>query len=141
MDNRAIEGRCIAGHADLSIGAAACGDEFAETLCSPLELFVQSQSLPEPERPAIASLKTAAFPIRTFEFHFPEAPAGRELPAPALAASEKSTHPTPTRSGPGKAATRIKPPGDVIKLEQRLYYLLQPPLETLIQSDALHFPF
>jgi SNF2 family DNA or RNA helicase len=29
----------------------------------------------------------------------------------------------------------------VIKLEDRLYYLLQPPLETLLKSDALHFPF
>src|SRR5438045_4275958 len=141
MDDRAVEVRCVAGRADLSIGAAVCGDDFTETLCSPLELFVQSQPLPEAERPAIASLKTAAFPIRTFEFHFPEAPAGRELPPPPLASSERLTHPTPTRSGPGKAATRIKPPGDVIKLEDRLYYVLQPPLESLIQSDALHFPF
>jgi SNF2 family DNA or RNA helicase len=37
--------------------------------------------------------------------------------------------------------TRIKPPGDVIKLEDRLYYVLQPPLESLVKQGSLHFPF
>lgn len=37
--------------------------------------------------------------------------------------------------------TRIKPPADVVKLEDRLYYLLQPPLEMLVGSEQLDFPF
>jgi SNF2 family DNA or RNA helicase len=37
--------------------------------------------------------------------------------------------------------TRIRPPKDAIRLEDRLYYLLQPPLETLLSSEALTFPF
>ena len=37
--------------------------------------------------------------------------------------------------------TRIKPPGDVIKLEDRLNYLLQPSLESLLVERALTFPF
>ena len=37
--------------------------------------------------------------------------------------------------------TRIKPPGDVIKLQDRLSYVLQPPLETLLNTEALSFPF
>ncbi len=40
----------------------------------------------------------------------------------------------PTRS------TRIKPPGDVIKLEDRLHYLLQPSLESLLSQGSLGFP-
>ncbi len=36
--------------------------------------------------------------------------------------------------------TRIKPPGDVIKLEDRLHYLLQPSLESLLDQGALGFP-
>ncbi len=40
-----------------------------------------------------------------------------------------------------KTLTRIKPPADVVKLEDRLYYLLQPPLELLVGSEQLHFPF
>ncbi len=37
--------------------------------------------------------------------------------------------------------TRIAPPRDVVKLEDRLYYLLQPPLEQLFANETLDFPF
>ncbi len=37
--------------------------------------------------------------------------------------------------------TRLKPPADTVKLEDRLYYLLQPSLETLIREGSLDFPF
>ncbi|TWU24182.1 ATP-dependent helicase HepA [Novipirellula galeiformis] len=36
---------------------------------------------------------------------------------------------------------RIKPPSDVVKLQDRLYYLLQPPLDLLVGSGQLNFPF
>ena len=39
------------------------------------------------------------------------------------------------------ARHRIKPPNDVVKLQDRLYYLLQPPLGVLIGSGQLTFPF
>ncbi|MGE0695537.1 MAG: DEAD/DEAH box helicase [Pirellulales bacterium] len=38
------------------------------------------------------------------------------------------------------ARTRIRPPGDIIKLEDRLYYLLQPSLESLIGEASLSMP-
>ena len=37
--------------------------------------------------------------------------------------------------------TRIRPPSDVIKLQDRLFYLLQPPLETLLAGRSMQFPF
>ncbi|HEX6963970.1 MAG TPA: DEAD/DEAH box helicase [Lacipirellula sp.] len=37
--------------------------------------------------------------------------------------------------------TRIQPPRDVVKLEDRLAYLLQPPLENLLAAESLNFPF
>ncbi len=37
--------------------------------------------------------------------------------------------------------TRVRPPRDVVKLEDRLYYLLQPPLEQIFASETLDFPF
>ena len=40
-----------------------------------------------------------------------------------------------------KRRTRIAPPQDVIKLEDRLFYLLQPPLENLLGGKTLEFPF
>ena len=37
--------------------------------------------------------------------------------------------------------TRIRPPHDVVKLEDRLFFLLQPPLEQLFSNQSLSFPF
>ena len=37
--------------------------------------------------------------------------------------------------------TRLKPPRDLIRLEDRLYYVLQPPLESIVQNAKLTFPF
>ena len=45
------------------------------------------------------------------------------------------------RSDSPAAETRIKPPADCVKLEDRLYYLLQPSLERFSKSAALSFPF
>jgi SNF2 family DNA or RNA helicase len=39
------------------------------------------------------------------------------------------------------SVTRMRPPGDLVKLEDRLYYVLQPPLESLVSSAKLTFPF
>jgi hypothetical protein len=40
---------------------------------------------------------------------------------------------------PAPRCTRIRPPRDLVKLEDRLRLLLQPPLETLLASRSLHF--
>lgn len=37
--------------------------------------------------------------------------------------------------------TRIIPPDDVVKLQDRLYYVLQPPLESVFGTDELGLPF
>lgn len=37
--------------------------------------------------------------------------------------------------------TRIVPPTDMIKLQDRLFYLLQPPLESLLDGKTMEFPF
>lgn len=42
---------------------------------------------------------------------------------------------------PPPKITRMRPPGDLVRLEDRLYYVLQPPLETIVQSAKLTFPF
>ena len=90
------------------------------------------------------SLKIPRSTPRVISFTFPEAAAGMQA-APlsqkkqpiALSAVTMDSAP----ASEAKRLTRIKPPGDIIKLEDRLYYVLQPPLETLVQSDSLHFPF
>ncbi len=37
--------------------------------------------------------------------------------------------------------SRIQPPREIVKLQDRLYYLLQPPLDLLVGSGQLTFPF
>ena len=94
------------------------------------------------EPPKCVSLKIGAARPRVFSFTFPEAPAlPAEPPRPKskVGPKVKDCERPPPKADSG--ATRIKPPGDIIKLEDRLYYVLQPPLETLFQSDALDFPF
>lgn len=65
--------------------------------------------------------------------------------APATAIAGVATaveRPAPgARQLPSATATRIRAPRDVVKLEDRLAYLLQPPLENLLASEALDFPF
>ncbi|HEX5470959.1 MAG TPA: DEAD/DEAH box helicase, partial [Lacipirellulaceae bacterium] len=55
---------------------------------------------------------------------------GPYLP-PKLSARPSHTDPCPTR---------IRPPRDLVKLEDRLRLLLQPPLESLLAAEALRFP-
>ena len=40
-----------------------------------------------------------------------------------------------------KSTNRIQPPRDVVKLADRLFYLLQPPLEVLLQRNTMELPF
>lgn len=87
-----------------------------------------------------ASLAMRGIPLRTFSYTFPEAPASVIAPPPPSTANEKRTAGESPRE-PRPSLTRVKPPGDVIKLEDRLYYVLQPPLENLVSSHALTFPF
>lgn len=37
--------------------------------------------------------------------------------------------------------TRMRPPGDLARLEDRLFYVLQPPLESIVSTAKLTFPF
>ncbi|MBX9792136.1 MAG: DEAD/DEAH box helicase [Pirellulales bacterium] len=46
----------------------------------------------------------------------------------------------PQRPARHVARHRIAPPGDVVKLEDRLYYLLQPPLEAWMAGQAIELP-
>jgi SNF2 family DNA or RNA helicase len=57
-----------------------------------------------------------------------------ELPALAAAHVDAAARPQ-------SAATRVKPPPEAISIEDRLFYLLQPPLETWLKGQELIMPF
>ncbi|MCA9248847.1 MAG: DEAD/DEAH box helicase family protein, partial [Planctomycetales bacterium] len=100
--------------------------------------------------PGVVSFPLVAGALNTVGFVFPEArglvetgdqdAARQALEKMALA---KPARPA-TAANTGNAerrTTRIKPPGDLLKLEDRLYYLLQPPIEALLIDGELTFPF
>ncbi len=71
-------------------------------------------------------------------FLFPEAQQWK----PPQSKHRRTTKLRETKSAnPQRKHCRIKPPDDVVKLRDRLYYLLQPPLDLLVGSGPLSFPF
>jgi SNF2 family DNA or RNA helicase len=86
--------------------------------------------------PRAASLRLPNVPLRVHSYTFPEAPSVDVPLPPAKPALDRAPSTTD-----GKPLTRLRPPGDIIKLEDRLYYVLQPPLETLAKNHSLTFAF
>ncbi len=97
--------------------------------------FVQTLRLPvTPLRVNIKSVPLLEQPVAVFSHRF----GGDDRP------------PVPQRECPGATdrpagqrpanRTRIQPPQDVVKLSERLFYLLQPDLETLLAGCRIGFP-
>ncbi len=98
--------------------------------------------------PGVVSLAIGSSKLKTMSYRFAELDGWRstvaaaEMPAPAGAAPAAPVSGSDVLPAAASGTrTRIRPPGDVIKLEDRLYYLLQPALETVLRDGSLHFPF
>ena len=100
--------------------------------------------------PGAITLPISPPAVRTRSFFFPEADAWQdESPADPATGVDSSNRrqrlkiadekPTPQQQPAGR--TRIAPPRDIIKLEDRLHYLLQPSLESLLSQGSLSLPF
>ncbi len=85
--------------------------------------------------------------IKTFGLTFPD---GLEFLPPKPETGEERTElkpialPKPHASEgqpKPKKVTRLKPPEDALSLEDRLFYVLQPPLETWLKGQELIMPF
>ncbi len=99
----------------------------------------------EPIRPRSVTIRATSLKCRATGFVFPEG-SHWQLPndttsnsGNADASAQKRKRPKKDR--PARTSTRIRPPSDVVKLQDRLYYLLQPPLDSLVGSGQLNFPF
>ena len=80
--------------------------------------------------PRAITLKVPKAAIHVQSYAFSETPAAEARP-PALSKKPPRTAPDPPPSFAGGNHTRLRPPRDIVKLADRLYYLLQPPLDTL----------
>ncbi|WP_047814875.1 DEAD/DEAH box helicase [Rhodopirellula islandica] len=117
------------------------------------ELETNEWTLPALQ-PMRVPIKLPPLVAKTTGFLFPESaswiPKPAEKPTQAVAGSigpegkgESETEDEgfkKRRKSMGKRS-RIKPPNDIVKLQDRLYYLLQPPLDLLVGSGQLNFPF
>ena len=122
---------------DLTLAVEPLATGFSSALQRLPRIELLPSLLTPAEPPRTISLAIPRAKPRVLSFTFPEG-------SPLTSLAQKPTSParpltpSPTRA---KQATRITPPRDIIKLEDRLYYVLQPPLETLLSSGDLHFPF
>ncbi|MBX3414645.1 MAG: DEAD/DEAH box helicase [Pirellulales bacterium] len=91
-------------------------------------------------RPTVISLPLGAprLQLSSFQFAVPAENKSGVLPSFATPAAPLEAGEPLSARGP---YTRVRPPGDLVKLEDRLHYLLQPPLEVWMQRHALELPF
>ncbi len=103
---------------------------------------VEARSLAwEPIEPRCLAVKLPGINTRATGFQFPEGVARVTLNSPPPHSPESDARPRRPGRQAGTKRTRIAPPKDVVKLQDRLYYLLQPPLDQLVGTGQLSFPF
>ena len=84
--------------------------------------------------PRVVSIAIGRMAVQARSFQFTP-------PPPALEPAQTAATPAGVTTAAAQAITRVKPPRDIIKLEDRLNYVLQPPLETILAERSLVFPF
>ena len=107
---------------------------------APHALEVRSQRLTSIS-PAVVSIPVSSPKFKIVSFKFPENGSTRFQGAQAAAGASGQAAKASQEPVARPSITRIKPAGDIIKLEDRLYYVLQPSLETIISDSTLSFPF
>lgn len=94
---------------------------------------------PAIDPPRTVKLRLKSPPISVNSYAFPPLPEWAAAAKGPAKAKKKPARERVDSTGERKH-TRIKPPKDVIKMQDRLYYLLQPPLE-MLSTSSLEFPF
>ncbi|MEX0867472.1 MAG: DEAD/DEAH box helicase [Pirellulales bacterium] len=133
----------LAGDA-IAFSIAPFATGFDATLARPPKVgWTEFDWQPSPPPVASFSLGHPAPKVRSFQFappvemsHLAEPDRGADRPPkrlPTVAAQSGE-------EGTAIKNTRLKPPGDIVKLEDRLFYLLQPSLESIF-NGSLRLPF
>ena len=98
---------------------------------------VQSLAV-EPTKVRAVAVSIPALSVKIHSYRFPELPEWVDERSPGpRAGSNGKPMPVPAE----RSRTLIRPPNDIIKLADRLYYVLQPPLETMLAAGSLRMPF
>ena len=131
---------------DMTLNAVPFITGWNRALRRPTTLEVVAFRLGE-SAPRVISVPIGRQKVRTRSFTFME-PAGLGPDSGTAGAGTAATRPAGGNAPPAPrpdarrptGSTRIKPPSDVIKLEDRLHYVLQPSLESLLAERSLEFP-
>lgn len=94
-------------------------------------------------QPRCLPIRLSKLSVKSKGFVFPEA-SSWQPPTPTTSSEDPLDKQAPKqrkRNRTDRKSVRIRPPNDVVKLQDRLYYLLQPPLDLLVGSGQLNFPF
>jgi len=105
---------------------------------APVEVLTSASALANDAVPVV-SARSSSKPPRVSSFFFESEPASSQ-PEKQPAKATPDPKPTANTKRPD-SRTRISPPKDVIKLEDRLFFTLQPPLESILTSRTMRFPF
>lgn len=114
------------------------GFPWNDQLQQPIFVEVSPIAVPVSEPPLTVSATIKSRRPKTFSYYFQ----GQDQLVPKersdrASKKKKANAPKPKP----RKHSRIKPPSDVIKLGDRLFYLLQPPVESLLDGNTLEFPF
>ncbi len=117
-------------------------------LTQPIQIETTSWESMDSSEPQVITLPIRVKPRRVQSYFFncesEQKNEGKESAAKAFLSSGSNKTPSaikPSKRPDNPSRTRIKPPRDIIKLSDRLFYVLQPPLETLLASNTIEFPF
>jgi SNF2 family DNA or RNA helicase len=128
---------CRAVAAPVAIESA--GECLNDSLAEPVAVVAQSVAIGGVSPRAVSvPIARPVVKVRSFSFDEPLAAATPVVPATPAAPPQPTLE---SEVAPSIVSTRIKPPGDVVKLEDRLQYILQPSLESLLAERSLTFPF
>ncbi len=129
---------------DLTVAVANQERPGADNQTTDLSLtWASNTEVPEVASPSVVSLNCGWQNPRVFTPVFPESPnwVSPVARAPKSRLELNPRKPAEAARTDAKTRTRIKPPRDLVKWTDRLYYLLQPPLESLLNEQTLDFPF
>lgn len=141
LDSNRPDGPLATEEFDLQLRADIHATGWQTALGRPPKINLLELS-PQAPAPKCVSITIARQRIKTHSFTFPESPAWTAAKKTGNTASPAAKPSQPAASaGEKKKFTRIAPPSDIVKLEDRLYYMLQPPLESILSTGELEFPF
>ncbi|MEE2826179.1 MAG: DEAD/DEAH box helicase, partial [Planctomycetota bacterium] len=113
----------------------------------PIPISANSWELSEAAEAQVITLPIRVKPTPVQSYYFNVDPSSKTKGNDSAARAFLSSGPKqaksrkPVKRASRETRTRIKPPRDVVKLSDRLFYALQPPLETLLASNTIEFPF